>query len=160
MLYLALGVTFGFILSRIGATDYDAVRSMFTLEDLHLMGVIGVAVAVAAVGFAVLRRRGIACQDGCRVTLAPKPVKPGIVLGSLVFGAGWALTGTCPGTGLAQIGEGKLVALFTVLGIAVGAALHIAVGPTLEERLSAIQRSRRSRRPPPPPEAASEVQAS
>jgi hypothetical protein len=34
--------------------------------------------------------------------------------GRLVFGVGWALSGACPGTALAQLGEGKLYALATV----------------------------------------------
>jgi uncharacterized protein len=124
-----LGALFGFVLSRVGATEYDAIQGMFMLTDLHLAGVIGVAVVVLGAALAVLRRRGVVCESGCARTLVPKPMRPGLVAGSLVFGAGWALTGTCPGTALAQIGEGRLVGAFTVLGILAGAALYGATKP-------------------------------
>jgi uncharacterized membrane protein YedE/YeeE len=123
---LAFGVLFGFLLSRAGATDYDAIAGMFLLEDLRLAGVIAVAVLTAAPVLYVLRRRGIACAEGCRYKLEQKPLKRGLILGSALFGVGWALTGTCPGTSLAQLGEGKLTAIFTVVGILVGAGLYRA----------------------------------
>ena len=132
---LLFGLLFGFILSRVGATDFDAILGMFRLTDLHLMGVIGMAVVVAGLGNAIIKHRVAA---GAKLpTLSPKPMKPGLVIGSLLFGAGWALTGTCPGTGIAQLGEGKLVAGFTVLGMLLGTALYRRVGARLEARLAA-----------------------
>lgn len=135
--FLLFGAGFGFVLSRAGATDFDAIANMFLLRDLHLMGVIGVAVLVAGAGLAVLKRRAEA--RGAAPPITPKPVKPGLVTGAVLFGTGWALTGTCPGTGLAQIGEGKLIAVCTVGGVLLGSALYRAYGSALEARL----RSRR-----------------
>lgn len=132
--FLAFGLVFGFILSRVGATDYDTVTGMFLLSDLHLMGVIGMAVVVAGSGLFYWRRR--AAEGKPAPTIKPKPVKPGLVLGALLFGAGWALTGTCPGTGLAQIGEGKLMALFTVGGILIGTTLYRFFGDRIESLFS------------------------
>jgi uncharacterized membrane protein YedE/YeeE len=40
--------------------------------------------------------------------------------GSLLFGVGWALSGACPSVALVQIGEGKLAALATLVGIFAG----------------------------------------
>ena len=122
--YVVFGTLFGFILSRSGATNFDAIHGMFLLEDLHLMGVIGVAVALAAAGFAVIRARGMRGVDGEPMTMKKKPMKPGLVTGGILFGAGWAITGTCPGTGLAQIGEGTLTGGIVVLGIFAGAYLQ------------------------------------
>lgn len=126
------GTVFGFVLSRAGATSFDAIAGMFLLTELHLMGVIGVAIVVAGAGFWWLRRQ----RSDALAGLKPKPMKPGLVFGSALFGAGWALTGTCPGTGLAQIGEGKWMALFTVAGIFGGSALYRVAGPLLEARLA------------------------
>lgn len=128
--FLGFGALFGFILSRVGATDFDAIAQMFLLTDLHLAGVIGVAVVVAAVGLRLLRNRA---------QITPKPQKPGLMLGGLLFGAGWALTGACPGTALSQLGEGKLMALFTVAGILAGAALHRALTSAAQSRDSDAQ---------------------
>ena len=120
---LFFGILFGFLLSRVGATDFDAIAGMFLLEDLHLAGVMAVAIVVAGLAIYWLRRRGVVCPSGCPVTLAPKAMTRHTVTGGIIFGAGWALTGSCPGTSLAQIGEGRPLSLFTVAGIVLGVVL-------------------------------------
>lgn len=130
LLFTAFGALFGFLLVRVGATDYDTIAGMFLLSDLHLMGVMGVAMAVAGLGQLHARRR--AARGADVATIRPKPMKPGLAIGAALFGAGWAITGTCPGTGLAQVGEGKLVALFTIAGILLGSALYRRVGGKIE----------------------------
>ncbi len=138
-----LGLIFGFLLVRGGATDPAVIVDMFTLRDLHLMGVIGAAVLVAAPGIRWMERRAARRGDPSPFG-ASKPFKPGLLFGALLFGAGWAATATCPGTALAQIGEGRLVGLATTAGILLGAALHRSVGAGLEGWLGRIgQTSRR-----------------
>jgi uncharacterized membrane protein YedE/YeeE len=122
--HVAFGLVFGFLLSRVGATSYDAIAGMFLLQDLHLVGVIVVAIATTALGFVLLRRAGGRARNGDPLALQQKPVQPGLVVGGLLFGAGWALAGTCPGTALAQLGEGRLAGLFTFAGILLGAWLQ------------------------------------
>lgn len=125
--FILFGVLFGFILSRVGATDFEAIRGMFLLTDLHLMGVIGVAVAVAGTGFALIRRSRLA-DAAILHALERKPVTAGAITGGLIFGVGWALTGTCPGTALSQIGEGNLAGLITAAGILAGSGLYARLG--------------------------------
>ncbi|HEY0709081.1 MAG TPA: DUF6691 family protein [Polyangia bacterium] len=122
--YIVFGLLFGFVLSRGGATNFDAMVGMFRLTDLHLMGVIGTAVLVSAIGFRLFRRGVLHTRSGEPPALTPKPMTRGLVWGSLLFGVGWAIAGTCPGTALAQIGEGHLAGVFTFTGILLGAALN------------------------------------
>jgi hypothetical protein len=129
------GVLFGFVLSRVGATQYDAIAGMFLWTDLHLMGVIGVAIATAGIGIAWMRRAGVRASTGEPLALAPKPLAPGNIWGGLLFGAGWALSGACPGTALAQLGEGQLVALFTIAGMFAGTYLYQRFGARVERAL-------------------------
>ncbi|MCB9727710.1 MAG: YeeE/YedE family protein [Deltaproteobacteria bacterium] len=133
---LGFGLLFGFLLSRVGATDFDTIASMFLLTDLHLFGVMGLAMVVAGLGMAWFRARQVRSAVGLPMTLERKPMKPGLIVGGLIFGAGWALTGTCPGTALAQLGEGKLTALATIAGILAGTALYRVLGASLEARLA------------------------
>ncbi|TPV93044.1 MAG: hypothetical protein B7733_22525 [Myxococcales bacterium FL481] len=118
---LLYGLLFGFILSRSDATSFDAIYEMFMFTDFHLYGVIGSAIAVAAGGFWWLRRESVPASDGAPLALARKTMRPGLVGGSLLFGVGWAISGTCPGTALAQLGQGSLAAIFTITGILLGA---------------------------------------
>lgn len=132
---LGFGTVFGVLLHQVGVTDYDAIAKMFLFEDFHLMGVMAVAMVVAGLGLGIVRRARTGPLAAYAAAVQPKPMKPGLMIGAALFGAGWAITGTCPGTGLAQIGEGKIMALFTVLGMLVGAGLYLRFGATLERYL-------------------------
>jgi uncharacterized protein len=43
-----------------------------------------------------------------------------VIIGSILFGFGWALTGACPGPIYAQIGNGFLVTIVTLLSALLG----------------------------------------
>ncbi len=131
IVFLLAGVIFGFILSRVGATSYDLIMRMFLFTDLHLMGVIGLAVLVAMAGILLIRRLGLKTISGGEIEIKEKEGNRGNMAGGLLFGAGWALSGSCPGTVLSQIGEGKLDALFTFAGLVAGTYLFGALHPKL-----------------------------
>lgn len=131
--FVFFGMVFGFVLSRARVTDYDVIAGMFRLAEFHLFGVIGSAIATAALGFWLLRRAGNSTVSGAPLELRRKPWQRGAIWGGLVLGAGWALSGACPGTSLVQIGEGKLVAFFTVAGILLGTYVYGWVRSTRHE---------------------------
>lgn len=131
LLYTAFGIAFGFVLSRSGAADYDQVQRMFLLQSFQLYGIIGTAVVVTAPGLWLLKRRG-RTLGGAPLAVRPKPRHPGNIIGGVLFGIGWSITGMCPGPILVNIGEGKLYALAALAGVLVGATLFAA----LYERLS------------------------
>jgi uncharacterized membrane protein YedE/YeeE len=49
-----------------------------------------------------------------------KPYHHGVIIGSLIFGFGWALTGACPGPLYAQIGSGFTVTVATLSAAILG----------------------------------------
>lgn len=118
--YFVFGILFGYFLSKSRATDYDSIVAMFRLREFQLYGVILVAVATVSLGLFLLRRNGNKTLSGQSMNLEPLKWDPNRLAGAFLFGAGWALAGTCPGTSLAQIGEGKLIAFATVIGIGAG----------------------------------------
>jgi uncharacterized membrane protein YedE/YeeE len=127
--YLVFGALFGYFLSKSRATDYDAIIAMFQWKEFQLYGVIGTAIAVIALGLFLLEKRSIPARSGQPLELAKAEWEPGRLFGAFVLGVGWALAGTCPGTSLAQLGEGKVMALFTVLGILGGVWAFKKYGP-------------------------------
>jgi uncharacterized membrane protein YedE/YeeE len=58
--------------------------------------------------------------EGEPIEMPRKTYHPGVIIGSLIFGFGWALTGACPGPLYAQIGSGFLVTLATLIAAILG----------------------------------------
>lgn len=122
MLFLVLGTAFGFVLSRSGAADYDFIQRMFLFQSFQLYGIIGSAVALTAPGLWLLKRHGRTIA-GRPIAIELKPFTRGTVIGGVLFGVGWSITGMCPGPIFVNIGEGKLYALAALAGALTGAAL-------------------------------------
>lgn len=121
---MLFGILFGFILSRAGATTYDFYAKLFLFQDLQLLWVIATAATVGMVGVAILKSlQARSVLDGQPLSFAGKPYTKSLIVGSLIFGLGWGFASACPGTALVMLGEGKLGALFTIVGIVMGTYL-------------------------------------
>jgi uncharacterized protein len=119
--YGAYGLALGFMLSRMGFSDFAEVHRMFLFTDLRLFLTFAVGVGLAMVGFFALARGA---------DLPKRFVHRGSIPGGVLFGAGWAITGACPAILLVQIGEGQLAGMVTLAG----AALGMLVYPALQRR--------------------------
>jgi uncharacterized membrane protein YedE/YeeE len=118
--YLALGAAFGFVLSRSGAADYNYIQTMLLFENFQLYGIMGTAVMLTVAGIWLIKRIGRTVA-GAPISIELKPLHRGNVIGGLLFGIGWSMSGMCPGPILVNIGEGKLYAFATLVGALVGA---------------------------------------
>ena len=122
---LGLGTLFGFLLSRSGATTYDFHAEMFLLENFQLVYVIGAAVVTASIGIWILKQFQVNSVADCApIDFAKKPDKPGLLFGAVLFGIGWAMTASCPGSVPAMLGEGKISAIFVIVGILIGTFVY------------------------------------
>jgi uncharacterized protein len=121
---LVFGIGFGFVLGWSRLTDYDVIRDMLLLRKLDVFLLMGAAVATAAIAVRLLRANGVRSLVGRQAIswTVTQPTRNHFV-GALIFGAGWAISGTCPGPVAAQLGRGQLAALFTLAGIFSGVAL-------------------------------------
>lgn len=131
LFFVLAGTVFGLVLSRAGATDYNFIQAMFLGEDFQLYGIIGTAIAVTLPGLWLIKRYG-RTATGQPIKVSPKPVHRGNLVGGVIFGVGWAMTGMCPGPVLVNIGEGKLYALAAFAGVLVGAGLVGVLYPRLQ----------------------------
>ena len=133
-LFFLLAAGFGFVLSRAGAADYNFIQKMFLFRDFQLYGIIGTAVVVVAPGLWLLKRYG-KTATGEPIKIKPKPFHRGNLIGGVLFGIGWSMTGMCPGPILVNVGEGKLYALAALAGTLLGAYLLGATYPRLQKPL-------------------------
>ena len=93
--------------------------------------VIASAIIVGAVALWAIKRLGLRTVRGTEIAIRNKPFTKGTVIGGLLFGMGWAITGACPGPIFAQIGSGEAMALVSFAGAFLGAYLYAVIRPRL-----------------------------
>jgi uncharacterized membrane protein YedE/YeeE len=118
--YLAAGLLFGVVLVKAEVLSWFRIQEMFRLQSFHMYGVIGSAVAVGLVSVGLIRKYNIKTIYGEPIRFVNKKLNKGNIIGGLLFGFGWAMTGACPGPIYAQIGTGATVVIVTLLSAVAG----------------------------------------
>lgn len=96
---------------------------LFGQWDPSLAFVMGGAIVVGLVAFTVAKKRTVSFLGfDMRLPTASRPDKR-LVVGSILFGAGWGLAGFCPGPGLVALGAGETGALVFVVAMIAGMGL-------------------------------------
>lgn len=122
--YAGIGMLFGVVFVKAEIVSWVRIQEMFRLQSFHMYGVIGSAVLVGLISVWLIKKLGIKTLDGEVVVLEPKHFHKGQIIGGLMFGFGWALTGACPGPLFAQIGTGATVVLVTFASALAGTWLY------------------------------------
>jgi hypothetical protein len=99
-----VGLGFGWWLERAGLGSATKLMGQFSLSDLTVFKVMFSAIVTAMLGLFWLSRLGIV--DPSRVYVPETFVLPQLV-GGVVFGAGMALAGLCPGTSCVAAATGR-----------------------------------------------------
>ncbi len=117
---LAMGTYLGIIFVKSEVACWQRIHDMFLFREPRMYLIIGLGIAVAMVSMWLIKRFEIPTIEGAPIRYVPKPFHWGVVLGGMLFGAGWAITGACPGPVYAQIGSGAGMAWFTFAGALAG----------------------------------------
>lgn len=131
LLYLIVGVVFGLALTKGEAVSWYRMQEMFHFQSFHMYGIFMTAVPLAAIGILLIRRFNIRTLDGESVVVPEKTFHRGIIIGGLIFGFGWALTGACPGPLYALIGGGYTVSIVTFASALAGTWVYARLEPYL-----------------------------
>lgn len=116
--YLLAGILFGIVLVKAEVVSWFRIQEMFRLQSFHMYGVIGTAVVTGMVTVWLLKKLNIKTIHGETIHFHPKKFNKGQVIGGLMFGFGWAMTGACPGPLFAQLGAG-----FTIIIVVIASAV-------------------------------------
>lgn len=121
LVVLLSGALFGGGLALSTMIQPEVVLSFLRFDDLGLLLVLGGATTVTLVAYQfgprLLRRPPL----GTDFEVRSAPLDRRLVLGSALFGAGWGLSGVCPGPAIAGLGAGNWPLVWALVGIAAGA---------------------------------------
>ena len=119
----AVGLLFGIGLMFSGMTDPGKVigfLDLFGTWDPSLALVMGGAIMVGFFAFTVAKKRTTTFLGGVMRFPTNTDIDKKLILGSLMFGAGWGLAGFCPGPALVSMADGQPKALLFVVAMLVG----------------------------------------
>ena len=120
MPYFLVGLLFGIIITKGEVISWFRIQEMFRFQGFHMFGVFATALPTAIVTVQLLKRLKLMTRSGEPVFVPAKTLGTGrrYVLGGILFGIGWALTGACPGPLFALLGSGV-----PTIGVAIVAAV-------------------------------------
>lgn len=129
---IVFGFVFGFLLQKGGVGTYHILIGQLLFQDWTVAKIMVSAIVVGMVGVFALHHFG-------KVNLHTKPTKlASNSLGGLVFGAGFALVGYCPGTAAAAVGQGSWDALFAMAGLVAGSWVFAEMSGTLKQSIEKV----------------------
>lgn len=128
---LLVGMVFGIVLTKSDVISWFRIQRMFRFEEAHVYLVMGSAIVVAALSLLILKRIQFKSLQGEAIKIKEKPFQKGVIIGGLLFGMGWAITGACPGPIYAQLGAGEPLAILTFAGAFLGSYLYAYMRPRL-----------------------------
>jgi uncharacterized protein len=134
------GLIFGAGLLISGMTDPQKVLGfldLFGAWDATLAFVMAGAVAVAASGFAIARRRAAPAFSARFLWPDRHDIDAPLVGGAVLFGIGWGLAGICPGPALVNLAGLSLPIVVFVAAMIVGMIGQNLFGETLWRRRAA-----------------------
>lgn len=123
------GLLFGMGLLVSGMSDPGKVLGfldLFGTWDPSLAFVMGGAILVGIFAFTVAKKRTTNFLGGALHLPKAKQIDRRLVIGALLFGAGWGLAGFCPGPGLVSMFSGEPKAAVFALAMIAGMVLFEA----------------------------------
>jgi len=126
---LIFGFLFGAILQHANLNKYNTIAGMATLENLTVAKTIAFAIGLGAILINLEISLGFASYHVKPVLLT------GVMLGGIIFGAGMAILGYCPGTLAISLGQGSLDALTGIIGAIAGALVFTLLWPGIQSIL-------------------------
>lgn len=123
--YILAGILFGIILVKSEAASWFRIQEMFRFQSFHMYGIIGTAVLLGVISVWLIKKFKLKDTDGLPIVFADKdPSYSRYIIGGVIFGLGWALTGVCPGPMFVNLGYGYLAMGVVIIGALGGTYLY------------------------------------
>ncbi|TVQ24722.1 MAG: YeeE/YedE family protein [Spirochaetaceae bacterium] len=120
---LITGVLFGVFLQQAEVLRFEKQVGAMRLRDMTIVKFMLTTIVVGSVGVYFLSDIGIA-------EFSPRGLSLGSqIIGGLLFGAGWAIIGYCPGTSIGSLAEGRGHTIWPILGMLLGSIVFVFLYP-------------------------------
>ena len=123
---LILGFLFGAILQYANLNKFNVISGLALRENFAVPKAIALSIGIGVILLSIEISLGMASYH----------IKPfilgGLILGGLLFGAGMAVLGYCPGTLAVSLGEGSVDALVGIVGGLFGGAFYTIALPFIK----------------------------
>jgi uncharacterized membrane protein YedE/YeeE len=130
---LLTGIAFGMFLEKAGFGNARKLVQQFYNTDMAMFKVLFSAIVTAMLGIYWLSYLGV--LDITQIYINATFIWPQ-VLGGIIFGFGFVLSGLCPGTSCVAVFTGKMDGLAVFAGMFTGLFLYAEMEPMLKGALS------------------------
>ncbi|TDO20252.1 DUF6691 family protein [Pedobacter duraquae] len=123
--YILAGILFGIIMTKSEAVSWYRIQEMFRFQSFHMYGIIGTAILLGVTAVSLIKRFHLKDSTGQPIVFQDK--HPGFrkyLFGGIIFGLGWALTGSCPGPMFVNLGNGYPAMALVIAGALLGTYLY------------------------------------
>ena len=114
------GIVFGFGLAVGGMAKPEVVLSFLQLEDFGLIVLMGFASGVASLAINVVPRFVEKPLLGGEFKPRARTLNRNTIIGAVIFGVGWGLSGQCPGSAWSSLGIGNVPVLLGIAAMFLG----------------------------------------
>ena len=125
LMILLTGVLFGIVMTKAETISWYRIFEMFKFQSFHMYGVIASTVLICMLAFLLIKKFKLKDVSGKLIAFEEKPrFVWAPLLGGSVFGLGWALAGSCPGSLYVLLGQGFLGIGIMILSALAGTLLY------------------------------------
>ena len=129
---LLLGFCFGSLLIATQAYSWFRIQEMFHFDSFHMYGVLFSAILTASICLILIKKFKIKTISGQPVILNPKKLEwKANIIGGILFGIGWGLTGACSAPLYILVGMHYKIGISLFLGAMTGVLLFGLVNKKL-----------------------------
>lgn len=121
---LLFGIAFGMLVTLAGFTHYDVIHEGLLLHNANIFLVMGSCMVVAMGLLWWMEQRQWITPMGGKLSLRRVRAERKHVFGGILFGIGWAVSGTCPAVSAAMFGSGFLMGGVVMIGLFIGTLLR------------------------------------
>ena len=126
--YILTGIRFGIVMTKSEAISWYRIQEMFLFHSIHMYGIIGVAVILGIIQLLLIKKIKLKDHKGQEIELEDKNKSfPRYLIGGIIFGLGWAMTGACPGPMYTLLGHGFSVFIIIIISVLSVTFLYVLI---------------------------------